>query len=83
MYILPLPPSMISLPNAAEYDIRFTVAIICIQEGKFSFGNSAVLENIKGRLIKFDMTVGTASPNFSLLLKDKSMKTLNFKTMQL
>ncbi len=43
--------------------------IICIQGGKFSFGKSAVLENIKGRLIKFDITVGICQSELFIVIR--------------
>jgi hypothetical protein len=53
-----LPEIIISLPNVDENETGFRFEITCIQVGKFSFGNNAVLENIRGRFMKLATTVG-------------------------
>lgn|SRR5689334_3322190 len=60
---------MISLPKVAEYDTGFMLDMIFIQYGKFSFGNSAVLENISGRFIKFEITVGICQSELFIVNK--------------
>ncbi len=64
-----LPEIIISLPKVEEYDTGFQSEMICIQGGKFSFGNSAVLENIKGRLIKFEITVGICQSELFIVIR--------------
>src|SRR5919112_2205479 len=60
---------IISLPKVEEYDTGFRSDIICIQGGKFSFGKSAVLENIKGKFIKFDITVGICQSELFIVIR--------------
>ena len=49
---------MISLPKVDENDTGFKFEIVCIQGGKLSLVNRAVLANIKGRFMKLATTVG-------------------------
>src|SRR5437899_1552083 len=45
-------------PSKAEKDTGLTLAIACIQEGKFARGRSAPLANMSGIVMKFEMTPG-------------------------
>ena len=49
---------MISLPKVDENDTGFKFEIVCIQGGKLSLVNRAVLANIRGRFMKLATTVG-------------------------
>jgi hypothetical protein len=59
---------IISLPKDEEYVTGLKFDIIFIQEGKFSDGNNAVLENIRGRLIKLDTTVGICQSELFIVI---------------
>ncbi len=57
-----------SLPKDEEYVTGLKSEMIFIQEGKFSDGNNAVLENIRGRLIKFAITVGICQSELFIVI---------------
>src|SRR2546425_13354435 len=45
-------------PSNAENDTGLTLAIACIHDGKFARGRSAPLANMRGIVMKFEMTPG-------------------------
>jgi hypothetical protein len=53
-----LPEIIISLPKVDENETGFKFEIVCIQVGKFSLVNRAVLANMRGRFMKLATTVG-------------------------
>ena len=58
---------MISLPNVDEYDTGFKFEIVCIHGGKLSLGNKAVLANIRGRFMKFEINVGICQSELDIV----------------
>jgi hypothetical protein len=61
------PAKMISLPKVDEYDTGFRLEMICIHGGKLSFGNRAVLANIRGRFMKLDISVGICQSELDIV----------------
>src|SRR5437773_11373147 len=53
-----VPKTTIPRPRSAETETGFTLAIACIHDGKLANGRRAPLANMRGIVMKFEMTPG-------------------------